>query len=267
MDTYIIESEPIRYNIDDSKIRSLSDHINNGIEDGLTSDEVKTLLEWIVENTRCVIEKDLNTDISNYNLGGFCGFGQAISLLPLIQSNINVTVNNAANFPNGAVKHAFGTVVLPVKQDNKVINKWYLLDTTYRQFFTKEMCNESRFENPDNNEGLLCTPDPGYFMCIADTASEKKINFSKELTKKGYVELTKENLIMYAQGFLYTSIPQKKKEIYKYVENVDVNELKDSIIHNQVELDYDIEECDYYGYNIRIPYVNYELKENEKVNK
>ena len=267
MDTYIIESEPLRYNIDDLKLKSLANHINNGMEDGLTLDEANTLLEWLVENTRCVIEKDLNTDLSVYDLGGFCGFGQAISLLPLIQKNINVTINNAVNFPNGAVKHAFGTVILPIKTGDKVINKWYLIDTTYRQFFTKEMCSESKFEPAKDNEGFLCTPDPGYFMCIADTANTKTIEFAKELTKKGYVELTEENLTMYAQGFLYSSIPQEKKNLYKYVENLDIKEIKESLIHNQSELDYDIEECDYYGYNIRIPYVNYELEESKKIEK
>ena len=257
-DGYVIESRPIRTIVSDEELIKLTEHINNGISDGLTEEEVKALLDWTVENTRNNIEIRIGTSIDNFGLSGYCGLAQGLSLLPLTECGMNVSVNNVRNFPYSKVSHAFGTIILPVKIGNVVTNKWYLIDTTYRQFFSSNHCQKSCFNAENKEEFCLYTPDPGYFMCVANTKSKKTVEFAQELLHKGYIELTEENLRMYALGFIYSSIPKEETKLYETVEKISTEELINAILNKQEEIDYDTSEFDNWGMRIRIPNVNYE---------
>ena len=231
---FILESEPHRYTISSDEIKRIAEHINNGIEDGLEIEEATKLLEWLVENARCDIEKIIGKSLNDYSCKGFCGFAKLSTIFPVKDCNIHATSNDTNRFPNSTFKHSFGTVLLPIKENGKVVNKWFLIDPTYRQFFEKEVCSKK-------NQ----IPAPGYFMC----ADSKTIKFSKRLLKQGYIELTLENLKMYAQGFVFAS--------GNMIENIDINELKESVLNNQEEIDCSREEAINFGCNPNIPYVKY----------
>lgn len=117
----------------------------------------------------------LGIDTKNNSLNGFCELGQTLSLMPLENIGLEVTKNSAT--------------------------KTYLIDTTYRQFFTTNRCNEGRYYQEEENTGLKVAPDPGYFVEDKD--------FARSLMRNGYIELTEETATKYGEAFKKASIPLK----------------------------------------------------------
>ena len=48
-----------------------------------------------------------------------------------------------------------------IKNGEKIEEKTFLIDTTYRQFFTSIRCNEGMYLNKSNE---INRPDPGFFV-------------------------------------------------------------------------------------------------------
>lgn len=139
----------------------------------------------------------LGMDIKNNSLNGFCELGQALSLMPLENIGLEVTKNSATGSFDYPFNHAFGTVTFPYNGATKT----YLIDTTYRQFFTTNRCNEGRYYQEEENTGLKVAPDPGYFV--------EDENFARSLMRNGYIELTEETATKYGEAFNKASIPLK----------------------------------------------------------
>lgn len=240
---FIIESTPQRFNIIDEDIKSVANHINNGIDDGLSMKEVKILLEWLVENARHDIENIIDESINTNSCKGFCGFAQLSTIMPVTNCNITVTANNTDKFSNSLIRHHFVTIILPTKENDKIVNKWYLIDPTYRQFFEKNSC-----------KGKNKLTSPGYFML----ETNETLKLAKQLLKNGYIELTDDNLKMYSNGFICASGHNKN--------NIDVEKLKDSILNNQENIDCSREESLKFGCNPFFPHVKYEdkIKDNKE---
>lgn len=191
---FIIKSNPIRKNISENKLNEVIEHINNGYDDGLTEQEVKTLLDWIVEETRKNLEKYLKKSIKEETLLGLCGIAQCLSLTPLIKCGFNVTVNNISSIMFDSFFHAFGTCTFPVRDKNGIVEKRYLIDVTFRQFFTTQGCKK---KNKDIVEKKFHrAPDPGYYIdCKFPT---------QNLLQHGYTEIDDNKLIMYVKSFAYS---------------------------------------------------------------
>ncbi len=223
---YIIESNPTRNNIEEKKLKKVIDHIETNIKDGLTEEEIKILLDWTVENTRRNLEQYLGIGINDISLFGYCGFAQSSSLIPL-EKYFKVTYNNTMDFPyvSEDIKHAFGTITFPQKTKQGIIQKQYLIDITLRQFFTKLMCENPKYQLDDNNF-LIYFMHPGYFMCSQKFKTKKSIELAKQLLKKGYIELTDENLKIYIDSFIYSSITYNNPQMINDIQNIDVEEYK-----------------------------------------
>lgn len=160
----------------------------------LSEKQAHRLLDFIVFFTREKLEYLLGGSIKDADLIGYCGFAQYLSLTSLLNINKEITINNISSFTNEKYfRHAFGTVNIPVKKGKSIIFKRYLIDVTYRQFFTKMLCFDSLYH------------DPGYFL-TCKFRSKKNLRFVSELIRKGYVELTEDNLLIYVRGFLYSAI-------------------------------------------------------------
>lgn len=236
---YIIESSPIRTNTED-KIGEIINHINNGIEDGLLQEEITTLLDWTVENTRKNIEQYTKMDINDTSLFGFCGLAQASSLIPL-EKFFKVTYNNTIDFPyiKEDIKHAFGTITFPLKTKNGIVEKQYLIDITLRQFYTKEMCQKPKYET-DKNNNLIYYAHPGYFICNVKNKQNKET--IRQLLKKGYIELTDEILKLYIDSFIYSSVCYNFPEEITKIQNLPIKIYKDDLRKTKpIELEYDEE--------------------------
>lgn len=242
-ESYIINQEPIRKEINNVKLNSAINHLMNvqennklGLDDGISMEEAYTILDWTVENTRLNFQK-MGVDVMNSSLNGFCEIGQATTLMPLEELGLNVTKNTAKASFNYLFNHCFGTVIFPILKNDRKDDIPFLIDTTYRQFFTTVRCNKGRYYIKEENTGMETAPDPGYF--ISD------INFAKELMANGYVQLTNDNAKIYGESFYLASLSEKqeRKDIhYDYYSSI----LNHS--SNYKAKDFELE-----GLNIKIP--------------
>ncbi len=242
-ESYIIYQEPERKRIDNKKLEIALNHYNeiknNGFKEGLTEEEIKILLDYSVENARKSFE-NLGINVKTNSLNGLCELGQALTIMPLENLGIEVTKNSATACFNYPFNHVFGTVTFPYQDNGRVIDKTYLIDSTYRQFFSTMRCNEGRYYTEEENTNLKVAPEPGYF--ITD------IDFAKTLMKDGYIELTKDNAKKYGEAFYKASIPLK--ELYK----LDTKDNKDyySLILLD-NADYIVRKSELEGLNLEFP--------------
>ena len=242
-ESYIIYQEPERKRIDNKKLEIALNHYNeiknNGFKEGLTEEEIKILLDYSVENARKSFE-NLGINVKTNSLNGLCELGQALTIMPLENLGIEVTKNSATACFNYPFNHVFGTVTFPYQDNGRVIDETYLIDSTYRQFFSTMRCNEGRYYTEEENTNLKVAPEPGYF--ITD------IDFAKTLMKDGYIELTKDNAKKYGEAFYKASIPLK--ELYK----LDTKDNKDyySLILLD-NADYIVRKSELEGLNLEFP--------------
>lgn len=245
-ESYIINQNPIRQKIDSKTVSEIVHKLyfankeneeSKMLVDGITYNEANILLMWSVENTRKILSK-MGIDIENNSLNGFCELGQAVSLLPYEELGLYVTKNKAKECFNYPYNHAFGTVSIPIIDNDKVILKTYLIDTTYRQFFSTVRCNEGRYYIDENDDGIETTPAPGFFV--------KDKEFAKKLMGNGYIELTEETAKKYGEPFYLSSLKlgEKKSDLnFNYY---------NSIIKNIGSYSIDLDEIEDFNYNFPI---------------
>ena len=244
-ESYIIYQEPERKEIDNKKLQIVLNHYNeiknNEFKEGLTSEEIKVLLDYSIENARKAFDS-LGINVKTNSLNGFCELGQALTIMPLENLGLEVTKNSATACFNYPFNHVFGTVTFPYQDNDKVIDKTYLIDSTYRQFFSTVRCNEGRYYTEEENTNLKVAPDPGYF--ITD------IVFAKTLMKDGYIELTKENAKKYGEAFYKASITLKNIEL---LQNNDIDYYSNIILNSE---DYKVNKNELEGLNTSFPKSN-----------
>lgn len=169
---------------------------------GITEAEAKTILEYVVYKTRQNLGF-LGLDLTNNSMNGFCELAQRLSIDAFEKLGLKVTKNRAENDFMYSHHHCFGTVTIPLIYNNNILNKTYLVDITYRQFFTSTRCHKGMYYNNQK-------PDPGYF--IENTA------FAKELMKEGYIELNPSNAKLYGKPF--TLAGNDKKDNIDYYHSI-----------------------------------------------
>ena len=110
------------------------------IVDGLNTDEVNKLLEWVVQADRKCLNDD--GDIRKSSLMGRCGLSQGIVYTILKEMGLEARVSNINPTITGENLggHAFNSVAIPCKQqDGTYVEKNFLIDATYRQFFLRDL--------------------------------------------------------------------------------------------------------------------------------
>ena len=205
--SYIIDSKPILLDLDEEKTKEAWNHLLNvlGSGGGISEEEANTLLSWSVGKAREVLgrgDKNILTD----SLTGACGYSQMLTLLAFTKAGVKTTINNTSYFSDYSGRHAFGTVTFPIEKDGKVKEKQYLIDATYRQFFTTSRCNEGRLFSLEDKGKI----DAGYYMI---NYLEGK-DIATEILKKGYIELTRDVLMKYANAFIAEGITLNNRKEY-----------------------------------------------------
>lgn len=167
---------------------------------GVTEKDAENILLWVVQNAReSIFQYSKEEYDENQTLEGLCGFGQALTAIPLIRMGLKPNINQIAKTIDEApvATHAFVTVAMPIMQGDSLIYKPYLIDTTFRQFFQTKGTYKFEKEIKDREFGTV-TPNEGYFL----SKKENGIKFSNELLKMGFVELTLENAKLYGDAFV-----------------------------------------------------------------
>lgn len=229
------------------KLRNvINNNKNSNILDGILIDDANVLLTWLVNRTW----KNLSSfgiDIYRNSLNGFCEIAQLSTLYTLEQLGLKVTKNTAEDSFDYLFHHAFGTVSIPINDCGIVTNELFLIDPTYKQFFTAVRCNHGRYYAKEENTGMIVAPDPGYFM---KTKKEKEI--SSSIIKNGYILLTKEVAKVYGDGFKKASISLENYHDYNNI-NYDGSYYIEKIKNSTNDYCTDLEELSGYAFEIDIP--------------
>lgn len=207
---------------------------------GLDYRETERLLEWTVQNAR---EYLLKKEGITASLQGYCGVGQAITAITLRSMGLDPNIlNTNSAISSTAGRHAFVTVEIPVKNNDKIENKMYLIDTTYRQFFLRDEILPSHGQYvKDRRYGGKVAPLAGYWTLQFPGGKE----FARELLSKGYVYMSEQNAKLYGDGFFleekdrkdFTRVP-KKKELVTGVDGATyIKSMKNKSIQSGIDLE------------------------------
>ena len=235
---------------------------NESLVDGISLEEAEILLGWVVKNAVDAIVDDAGS-LSKNNMASSCYFAQAVTAFPFITAGLPCTINNTKYFvglkelmfsyiSSSAINHPFITASLPVKIGDTIIMKRYLIDITYKQFFTADNCNKGVYSDDK-------TPDPGYFVC----QTKEGIEFATELLRKGYIELTAKNANIYGSAFSSASQePNESMLAILWESKVDYTSIIDQ---NQEELAYSADNIDLMDATYCFPGI--ELKNKKTIGK
>ena len=133
---FVIESTPNKIEIDYDLISQIENKLEDNIP--LSQDEAKYFLDYIVFITRTKFTNDLD----NYSFEWKCD--TAISIIGNYLNSLNVNYNVCDTqkvITNNIKGHTF--MIVNLNTENGTLS--YLIDPTYRQFFTKDTCNESNY--------------------------------------------------------------------------------------------------------------------------
>jgi len=194
-DSYAVNQLTIAKPVDGQCFNRLIDALDNN--SGISVNDALNILNWTINNTLmnlAPILKQLGINAWNDGLDGYCEIAQAISLIPLERLGLKVTKNNATDCFKYPYNHAFGTVTFPILENGVIVEKTYLIDCTYRQFFSTVYCNEGMYYAINSDK---FAPDAGYFA--------NKV-FAAQLICDGYIELTRDNALQYGLPFYKASL-------------------------------------------------------------
>lgn len=221
---FIIESEPETGIIDYEKVRDIVNYYKK--HKYMSMDQANYLLDWTTHNTRRFIS-ELGINIKDNSLDGFCELAQFVTLYPLEKMGFKIGKNTAKKDFNYNLNHSFGTITLNINENDKINEEHFLIDVTYRQFFTKDKCNSGMYYY--NNQ----TPSPGYFV-------RNKV-IANEIIKKGHIILNEEIAKEYGEPFYLSSLdinekPTKKIDYYNNIinSNEDYSYSKDELEENDI---------------------------------
>lgn len=201
---YLFDTTPKMIEIPETDVfKAIKDYRKNGY---LSEEKVNTILDYSVYKAREYVSS-FGINIRENVLNGYCGLMQYLILYPLEKLGFKVTKNNTINSFDSTDNHKFGTVTFKVKENNEIKNKIYLIDGTYRQFFTSEKCNKGMYY-------IGKTPDAGYFV--------KNKALAKKLTKDGYIILNEYTAKEYGEPFYKSSLelnenPNKNIDYYNNI--------------------------------------------------
>jgi len=237
---YKIDVKPIN-NVPDKELvvqslKRLEEAKNDNI--GIDEKDAKIILDYVLYYVRRNFTY-LGIDINKNSMNGFCELAQSLSMRPFEELGLKVTKNLAEDDFGYIEHHAFGTVTIPINDNDKVVEQTYLIDPTYRQFFTSTRCHEGMYYIKDKDTDKYKAPDPGYFV--------ENIEFARELMSKGYIELNEENAKVYGSSFSKSS-------------GVDINKVDyySNIINSTS--DYVLDERDMEGLSVDFPEYRYHKK-------
>ena len=239
----------------EEKLRKVLEANKEKQNQGMTEQEAEEILKWTVQNARDELAKDKN--LQEESLLGCCGFGQAITAQTLRNMGLNPNVCNVnPTIGEDTGRHAFITVNIPVKTSEKVEDKMYLVDTTFRQFFLREEITNSRGEFIKDKEfGNKVAPMAGYWLLKMQGGRK----LAEEILSKGYIELTEERAKLYGDSFILeekerknpTRVPNQKELITGIDGKQYINNINNPKLHG--EIDYDMEDFEEFGINIKTP--------------
>ncbi len=232
--SYIIDSKPEIFEMDEDAVRSAWEHLLE-VKDtggGITEEEARLILDWAVQKTRVVLDDMLRqqgSSIEKDSLLNYCGFAQMCSLAFFQRAGLKITINQVNDICLSGSRHAFGTLTLPIEKDGVVKEKKYLLDVTYRQFFSTLYCRKKMYDG-------IGGPWAGYYMINHYDGKD----IADKILKKGYIEISPDVLVKYLCSFIASSLTKYDEDkIDEILEYANYNEFARALEERQMDFDYE----------------------------
>lgn len=165
---------------------------------GIKEDELQFFLRFVASKTRKnICNISYHGEIKYFNessLSGQCGNGQRISAEILRKYGLNPILSNNRCFPfgNDFASHNFVTVCINVKGRDR----FFLIDTTYKQFCRVITGKDRRIEDSNYNGGYV-SQSPGYMLSLLPGGDR----LLDQLIYEGFFELTEKNAKLYFDAF------------------------------------------------------------------
>lgn len=200
---FIMKSTPKTVDIDSKAIKEIEKKVESNTP--LSIEEVNLFLDNICYLTRC----KFTSDFENYSFEFKCDTAQAIITHYLNDLGVETHPCMTQNvITNDIVGHSFLVARLNVM--GMLIP--YLIDPTYRQFFTSEKNNYLT-----NNGMILRTPDPGYFIKDEDKEEVERLLID------GYHILDENMARIYGDSFYNTKTGYTTKDYKSINGNIYLN--------------------------------------------
>lgn len=193
---FIIYSTPKVVNYDLQIISNIENKLKNN--ESLTEDEVYNLLDYICYVTRCKISDDIEND--SFEHKDF----EATSIINNYFKELNVITHNCntkLNIDSDVTNNNFLIIEINTLLYNQKLKIPYIIDTTFRQFFTYEKCNND-YQVIKHNI-FIRKQDPGYFISPYD--NEMISSFLSD----GYALFDPDIAYTYGNAFLKTKINER----------------------------------------------------------
>lgn len=200
---FIMKSTPKTVDIDSKVIKEIEKKVESNTP--LSIEEVNLFLDNICYLTRC----KFTSDFENYSFEFKCDTAQAIITYYLNDLGVETHPCMTQNvITNDIVGHSFLVARLNVM--GMLIP--YLIDPTYRQFFTSEKNNYLT-----NNSMIIRTPDPGYFIKDEDKEEVERLLID------GYHILDENMARIYGDSFYNTKTGYTTKDYKSINGNIYLN--------------------------------------------
>ncbi len=195
---FIIKSNPMIVSYDSSVIDEIESKIKNSFP--VTEEETEMLLDYICYETRKKLSNDiLNDDFSGKDL-------EAASIITSYLHDLGVkhaVCNTRNSIDKNVYNNTFITATFETNLYGNDVELTYLIDPTFRQFFTTEKCNANN--RVMRNQVFIKKPAPGYYIhtCDMDTI--------EYFLEHGYDFLDYDLAYAYCNSFNDTKIFTKKE--------------------------------------------------------
>ena len=200
---FIMKSTPKTVDIDSKAIKEIEKKVESNTP--LSIEEVNLFLDNICYLTRC----KFTSDFENYSFEFKCDTAQAIITHYLNDLGVETHPCMTQNvITNDIVGHSFLVARLNVM--GMLIP--YLIDPTYRQFFT-----DDKKDYLTNNGMILRTPDPGYFIKDEDKEEVERLLID------GYHILDENMARIYGDSFYNTKTGYTTKDYKSINGNIYLN--------------------------------------------
>lgn len=193
---FIIYSKPKIVEYDKEIISNIENKLKN--KEALFEEEVYKILDYICYVTRCKISDDIEND--SFEHKDF----EATSIINNYFKELNVITHNCntkLNIDSDVTNNNFLIVEINTTIYNQNLKIPYIIDVTFRQFFTTQKCTYD-YQVIKHNI-VIRKQDPGYFISPYD--SEMISSFLSD----GYALFDPDLAYCYGNAFLKTKINEK----------------------------------------------------------
>lgn len=185
---FILHTKPRLSSISEEEITKIQPKLKEGISES----EIQTILDWIIYSVRRylnTLEDIFTSPLEQYDQ--LCT-DKVTSLVH--QLGLEVGTFNFNNVKDCLVDHIANIVYIKCNNGTLIEDRIYLVDCTYRKFFTTDKCNINRYTND-------AAPDLGLYVSVENY---KKF-LAEELISNGYIELTDSSAKLIMEAYILAS--------------------------------------------------------------